>query len=52
MSTLSLHYAQPSQPQDDAVLPLRWSPMFATLVWSAVSAAVWSIAVGAGIALF
>jgi hypothetical protein len=51
MSALSL--SQPSQSQDDdAVLPMRWSPMFATFVWSAISAAVWTVAVGAGVALF
>jgi hypothetical protein len=50
MSALSL--SQPSQSQDDAVLPLRWSPMFATFVWSAISAVVWTVAVGAGVALF
>ena len=52
MSTLSLRRADRYDPSDTAsdVLPSRWSPLFATLVWSTVSALVWTAVVGAGLA--
>jgi hypothetical protein len=49
MSALSLRYSQSTQTETE-VLPDRWSPLFATFVWSAVSAAVWTAVLG-GVAL-
>ena len=49
MSTLSLRMKQSAETETEA-LP-RWSPLFATFVWSAVSAVVWTVVLG-GVALF
>jgi len=49
MTTLTLTQAQPLEPQDDAAV--RWSPVFATLVWSSISALTWSAVIGLGLAL-
>ena len=37
MSTVTLHYAKPQHAPTELV-PVRWSPLLATFVWSAVSA--------------
>lgn len=52
MSTLSLRHADRYDPSDIASdsLPTRWSPLLATFVWSTVSALVWTVVVGAGLA--
>ena len=49
MTTLTLTHAQTREPQDDAAI--RWSPLFATLVWSTMSVLAWSAVIGLGLAL-
>ena len=49
MSTVTLRYKP--QHASTEVASVRWSPLLAALVWSAVSAAAWTVMVGAGLAL-
>ena len=51
MSLVSVDDSRPIRPRPAAEDGERWSPILATLFWSAVSGLIWSVILGTGAAL-